>query len=310
MRIIPSWRGVDQEARGATLALGNFDGVHLGHQAVLQAAREGASGAGLGDARLAVVTFEPHPRELFRPRDPAFRLTSAEAKARALRALGVELLFDLPFDAEFASMGALGFIHGVLLDGFGARHVACGADFRFGHGRRGDVALLSQEAASRGVGVTVARPRIDATGEVISSSSIRDALRAGDCQRAARLLGRVWEIEGEVLAGHRLGRTLGYPTANLALGRSLVPRLGVYAVRVAVADRVYGGVASLGLRPTVNPLPEPLLEAHLFEFEGDLYGQRIRVGLVEHLRNEARFDGLEALVEAMHADAAQARSLL
>lgn len=312
MRIFRQLTGLPPDARGAAVALGNFDGVHRGHAVVIAAAAEAAHGRGIP---LAALTFEPHPREVFRPADPPFRLTVAEAKAEALEALGVELLYQLPFDLEFSRMPAEAFIDAVLAAGLGARHLACGPDFHFGHKRTGNPALLATLGPAHGMGVSIVPEAAAPDGLAWSSTGVRDALKAGDCARARAILGRPWEIRGEVVRGAALGRTLGFPTANIPLGRHLVPRLGIYAVEagLAGADEELAwrpGVASLGLRPTVNPLPAPLLEVHLFDFAGELYSRLLRVRLHAFLRDEARFEGLDALVAQMQRDAAEARALL
>ncbi|WP_439594514.1 bifunctional riboflavin kinase/FAD synthetase [Falsiroseomonas sp.] len=303
--ILADWHAVPQAARGATVALGNFDGVHLGHAAVLRAAH-----AARPDLPLAALTFEPHPREHFRPEDPPFRLTLLPAKAQALGAQGVRTVFALPFDARLAAMPAEAFVDQVLHQAVGAKHLACGADFAFGHRRGGDVHLLASLAEARGIGLTVVPPVVDEGGP-ISSTRIRRALQDGYPDRAAAELGRDWEVRGEVFHGDKLGRELGWPTANILLGRQLEPARGVYAVRVALADgRVVPGVANVGRRPTLGGDPVTRLETHLFDFSGDLYGQEIGVRLVRYLRPDAAFDGLEALKTAIAADAAEARRVL
>ena len=312
MRIFHAFSGLPPDARGAAVALGNFDGVHRGHAAVIAAAAEAAHGRGIP---LAALTFEPHPREVFRPSDPPFRLTLAEAKAEALAALGVELLYELRFDLAFSRMPAEAFIDTVLAEGLGARHLACGPDFHFGHKRTGTAALLATLGPAHGMGVSIVPEAAAPDGLTWSSTAVRDALKAGDCARAAAILGRAWEIRGRVVRGSALGRTLGFPTANIPLGRHLAPRFGIYAVEAGLVDAAgqvawHPGVASLGLRPTVNPLPEPLLEVHLFDLAADLYGAAMRVRLHAFLRDEARFETLEALVAQMHQDATQARALL
>ena len=305
MRILSDWRDLPGEARGASVALGNFDGVHRGHAAVIAAAR-----AARPDAKLAVLTFEPHPREIFRPDDPPFRLTLSAERADALAALGVDLLYELPFSDAFSQMSAEAFVAAVLHHGIGARHLAAGRDFAFGHRKGGDAAFLSAHAAALGIGVTLVPPVTDAEGP-LSSSRIRRALTEGYPERAADELGRPWAIRGVVAHGDARGRTIGFPTANIALGRHLEPARGVYAVSVRLADgRVRGGAANIGRRPTVNAGPESRLEAHLFDFDGDLYGQELTVGLISYLRAEIRFPGLEALRAQIAADAAQARAVL
>jgi riboflavin kinase/FMN adenylyltransferase len=303
--IIQDWHAVPAAARGATLALGNFDGVHRGHLAVLRAAH-----AARPDLPLAALTFEPHPREHFRPEDPPFRLTLLPAKARALAEHGVATVFALPFDARLAAMPAEAFVEQVLHDSLGAKHLACGADFAFGHRRGGDVTFLARQAEARGIGLTVVPPVVDEGGP-ISSTRIRRALQDGYPDRAAAELGRDWEVRGVVFHGDKLGRELGWPTANILLGRHLEPARGVYAVRVALADgRVVDGVANVGRRPTLGGDPVTRLETHIFDFSGDLYDQEIGVRLVRFLRPDATFTGLEALKAAIAADAAEARRVL
>jgi riboflavin kinase/FMN adenylyltransferase len=303
--VVTTWRHIPKEARGASVALGNFDGVHLGHRAVLRAAH-----AARPDLPLAALTFEPHPREHFRPDDPPFRLTLPQAKVAALHAAGAALVFVLPFDDAFAAMSAEAFVEEVLHRGLGARHLACGPDFAFGHRRGGDVAFLTQAAEQRGIGLSVVPPLLH-EGEAISSSAIRRLLQDGYPERAAAKLGRPWEIRGTVVHGDKLGRVLGWPTANIWLGRHLEPARGVYAVTVALPDgREAKGVANVGRRPTLGGDPATRLETHVFDFAGDLYGQEIGVRLVRFLRPDAKFDGLEALKAAIAEDARQARAIL
>ncbi len=305
MTIIADWHGVPAAARGATVALGNFDGVHLGHAAVLRAAH-----AARPDLPLAALTFEPHPREHFRPDDPPFRLTGLPAKAEALSALGARTVFAIPFGATLAAMSAEAFVEEVLHQGIGARHLACGADFAFGHRRGGDVTFLAREAEKRGIGLTVVPAVADAAGP-ISSTRIRRVLQDGYPELAAAMLGRDWELRGEVFHGDKLGRELGWPTANILLGRQLEPARGVYAVTVRLADgRVVPGVANVGRRPTLGGDPVTRLEVHLFDFAGDLYGQEIGVRIRAFLRADAKFDGLQALKDAIAADALNARRVL
>ncbi len=307
--IVSDWRDVPAALRGATVALGNFDGVHLGHAAVLRAAHSARP-----DLPLAALTFEPHPREHFRPEDPPFRLTLLPTKAAALGALGVAIVYALPFDPALAGMPAEAFVeevlHGVSGGGIGARHLACGSDFAFGHRRGGDVGFLTAEAERRGIGLSIAQPVTDEDGPV-SSTRIRRVLQDGYPERAARQLGRDWEVRGEVFHGDRLGRELGWPTANILLGRHLEPARGVYAVSVVLADgAVVPGVANVGRRPTLGGDPVTRLEVHLFDWSGDLYGQEIGVRLHAFLRPDARFEGLDELKAAIAADAAEARRVL
>ncbi|MBX9595995.1 MAG: bifunctional riboflavin kinase/FAD synthetase [Roseomonas sp.] len=305
MTIIADWHGVPPAARGATVALGNFDGVHLGHAAVLRAAHGARP-----ELPLAALSFEPHPREHFRPDDPPFRLTVLAAKAEALAALGVQTVFAIPFGDRLAAMTAETFVEEVLHQGIGARHLACGADFAFGHRRGGDVAFLAREAEKRGIGLTVVPAVADAAGP-ISSTRIRRVLQDGYPDLAAAMLGRDWELRGEVFHGDKLGRELGWPTANILLGRQLEPARGVYAVTVRLADgRLVPGVANVGRRPTLGGDPVTRLEVHLFDFAGDLYGQEIGVRIRAFLRADAKFDGLQALKDAIAADALNARRVL
>ncbi|WP_431282373.1 bifunctional riboflavin kinase/FAD synthetase [Humitalea sp. 24SJ18S-53] len=303
--VIEGWRDVPPALRGATIAMGNFDGVHIGHLSVLRTAH-----AARPDLPLAAVTFEPHPREHFRPDDQPFRLTLLPAKAAALGAAGATAVFAIPFDADLAAMEAEAFVDQVLHRGIGARHLTCGADFAFGHRRGGDVALLERLAEARGIGVSIA-PFVTDAGGPISSSRIRRFLQDAYPERATLALGRPWEVRGEVVHGDKLGRVLGWPTANLWFGRHLEPARGVYAVTVVLPDgREVPGVANVGRRPTLGGDPQTRLEVHLFDFAGDLYGQEIGVRLVAFLRPDAKFDGLETLKIAIAQDAAAARAVL
>ena len=303
--IIEGWRQIPPAARGATIALGNLDGVHRGHAAVLRAAH-----AARPDLPLAALTFEPHPREHFRPDDPPFRLTLLPAKAAALAAAGAGFVFALPFDDAFAAMTAEAFVEDVLHKGLGARHLACGPDFAFGHRRGGDVAFLAREAERRGMGLTVVPP-LHHNGEPISSTGIRRLLQDGYPERAAEKLGRPWELRGTVVHGDKLGRVLGWPTANIWLGRHLEPARGVYAVTVALPDGSEAkGVANVGRRPTLGGDPETRLETFIFDFAGDLYGQEIGVRLVRFLRPDAKFAGLDELKVAIAQDVEDAKAAL
>ena len=305
MQVFRAWRALPATARGGAVALGNFDGVHLGHAHVLRTAH-----AARPDAPRAVLTFEPHPRELFRPDDPPFRLTLSGERAAALAALGVELLYEMPFDSGFSEMTAEHFVTDVLHHGIGARHLVCGPDFAFGHRRGGSLGFLAARAEALGIGLTVATPFGDASGP-ISSSLIRRALQDGYPERAAALLGRSWAIVGTVQHGDARGRSIGFPTANIPLGRHLEPARGVYAVTVRLPDgAVRPGVANIGRRPTVSSGTESRLEANLFDFEGDLYGAELAVALHVLLRAERRFAGLDALRAQIALDADAARRLL
>ena len=299
------WRGLPEAARGGTVALGNFDGVHLGHAAVLAAAHQARP-----DLPLAALTFEPHPREHFRPDDPPFRLTLLPAKAAALMAVGARHVHALPFDAALASMAAEDFVEEVLHRGLGAKHLACGPDFAFGHRRGGDIEFLRVAAERRGIGLSIVPHVADAEGHV-SSTRIRRLLQDGYPERAAALLGRAFSILGPVTHGDARGRTIGFPTANIPLGRHLEPARGVYAVRATLADgRTVPGVANLGRRPTLGGDPVSRLEAHLFDFSGDLYGQEASVALHHFLREERKFADFAALKAQIVEDAAAARRML
>jgi riboflavin kinase/FMN adenylyltransferase len=305
MELVRDWRDLPEALRGAAVALGNFDGVHLGHAHVLRAAH-GARPS----AKLAVLTFEPHPRELFRPEDPAFRLTLSAERAEALAALGVQIVYEMPFDRSFSLLSAEAFVDEVLHRGVGAAHLACGPDFAFGHRRGGDAGFLTARAEALGIGLTVVPPLADAQGP-ISSTRIRRLLQDGYPERAAVELGRPWAVRGPVTHGEKRGRTIGFPTANVPLGRHLEPARGVYAVRARLPDgTMVPGVANIGRRPTVNEGTESRLEAHLFDFEGDLYGQEVAVGLYAFLRAERKFASFDELRAQIVADAEQARALL
>jgi len=305
MRRLTDWTGLSQAERGASIAMGNFDGVHIGHQAVLAQARQPS-------APLGVLTFEPHPREYFAPDAPAFRLMNAESRAHRLEKLGVDLLYELPFDSRLAGMEAEDFAREVLAEGLGVAHVTVGADFCFGKGRRGTVALLKEYGTRFGFGVTIAE-LVGMDGQEISSTAIRVALSEGRPRDAARMMGHWHRIDGEVIHGEKRGRELGYPTANMGVEGLHLPRLGVYAVKVDVLEGPqagsYGGAASLGVRPMFG-VNAPNLESFLFDFSGDLYGKHLSVAFVDYLRPEMKFDGLPALMDQMAADCAQARTIL
>ncbi len=304
MQIFRTWHDLPLAARGATVALGNFDGVHLGHARVLRAAH-----AARPEAPLGVLTFEPHPREHFRPEDPPFRLTLSAERARLLAELGVQVIYELTFDTAFSLISAESFVADILHAGLEVRHLVCGPDFAFGHRRGGDVPFLARHSERLGIGLTVVSPVADDAGP-ISSSRIRRALQDGYPERASALLGRPWTITGTVEAGDRRGRTLGFPTANIRLGRHLEPARGVYVVRVEAQGQVYGGVANIGRRPTVGGDPETRVEANLFDFSGDLYGTELSVALLHFLRPEQRFADLDALRTQIAADSRAARDWL
>ena len=303
MKIYSDWRGLPAAARGGSVAMGNFDGVHIGHAAVLRAAH-----AARPDAPRAVLTFEPHPREFFRPQDPPFRLTLAAERAAALEALGVEFLYQLPFDTEFSHLSAEFFVEEILFKHISAVHLSCGADFAFGHRRGGDVEFLAARAEALGMGLSIVPPVADAQGPV-SSTRIRRLLQDGYPERAAALLGRPCSIRGEVVHGDARGRTIGFPTANIALGRHLEPQRGVYAVTAKIGAKLMKGVANIGSRPTVGGT-EPRLEVHFFDFDSDLYGQELSVQLRHFIREEQKFASFDLLTAQIGRDAAHARRLL
>jgi riboflavin kinase/FMN adenylyltransferase len=292
---------------GSVVAVGAFDGVHRGHQELLA---EVCRRAREMEAMPAVVSFEPLPRAFF-SRRPLPRLGSVRDKLVGLQRAGIVRVLMLRFNTALTNMSAEDFVRRVLVARMGAREVWVGGDFRFGHKRAGDFALLERMGRELGF-AACAMPPVKVDGERVSSSRIREALARGDFFAAQVLLGRPFTIAGRVAEGHRLGAELGYPTANVHLGRRIAPIEGVFAVRVRVdgENLAYPGVASLGVRPTVNEVPEPLLEAHLFDIERDLYGRRIQVTFVARLRAERKFDDVDALVAQMHDDAAQARRVL
>ncbi len=309
MRTISFWNGLKNDDRGAAVAIGNFDGVHLGHQHVIDIARAEAQRRSVP---LGIVTFEPHPREFFAPTAPAFRLMNAETRAHRFAKLGVKRLYELPFDAILSSLSAEDFARDVLCAGLGLSHVVVGADFHFGKGRSGDVETLKSFGKSMGFGVTVA-DLLHVDGLEISSTAIRNALAEGRPRDAAAMLGHWHRIDGEVFGGDQRGRELGYPTANMSINRLHAPRFGIYAVKVDVLTGAhagsYDGAASVGIRPMFGE-NAPNLETFLFDFDGDLYGEHLSVAFIDYLRPEEKFDSLEALVQQMDQDCARARTIL
>lgn len=300
MTVIAHYKDVPESARGFSVALGNFDGVHAGHRAVI----EGAEAAG---APLGVATFEPPPRQFFRPDDPPFRIYRPARRNARLADLGAKAVYELPFNADMAAMTDEDFARDVLKDGIGASHVTVGFDFRFGRGRMGDAGRLASLGRALGFGVTVIE-KIEALGAKASSTAIREALIAGEPEKAAEILGHDWVVDGVVEHGEKRGRTLGFPTANLHLGELIHPRHGVYAVRVRLAneDVWRGGVANFGRTPTTG-IRDPLLETFIFDFDQDIYGQPIDVALVRYLRPELKFDSLDDMVVRMHEDVEAAK---
>ena len=310
MRLIEQIAGLPERARGATIALGNFDGIHRGHQAVIGEARRMAGAHGTASA---VMTFDPHPRRFFDPGGQLFELTPAAAKKRHLAEMGVEIMYLLRFDAALAATPAEKFVSDILVAGVGAAHLVVGYDFVFGRGRQGNVALLQEMAAGEGFGLTVVPPIHGDDGQPYSSTRIRNHLREGRPREAAVSLGRLWEIEGAVLAGDRRGRQIGFPTANVDPGEYVMPKLGVYAVWVGLVEGEATdwrrGVVNVGRRPTFQG-EGITVEAHIFDFADDIYGRIVRVAFVEFLRPEMKFDGIAAIREQIEKDCAAANAVL
>jgi riboflavin kinase / FMN adenylyltransferase len=292
--------------RGAVIALGNFDGFHLGHQAVAGEAVRWARAEG----RPAIIaTFDPHPVRYFKPDAAPFRLTTLDQREELFTAAGADAMLVFGFDPEMAGTSAEDFVRELLVARLGAAAVVTGEDFTFGKARRGNLEVLNRLGAECGLAARAVGP-VTAEGEVVSSSRIRDALVAGDPQAAARLLTRPFAIRGTVQHGDKVGRTINFPTANLDLGTYLRPRYGIYAVTGHLpGGRIVKGAANIGIRPTFDP-PKELLEPHFFDFAEDLYGQEIEVAFHHFLRGEAKFDSLDALVAQMERDCDEARRLL
>ena len=292
--------------RGGIAALGNFDGFHLGHQAVAGEAIAQAKAAG---KPAIIATFDPHPVRYFAPDTPPFRLTTLDQRQRLFEAAGADAMLVFEFDGELANTAAEDFIAKLLVERLGLSGVVTGEDFTFGKGRGGNIGLLKERGTALGLSHTAVGPVTDADG-VISSSRIREALQAGDCATANRLLTRPFTIEGHVQHGDKNGRLLGYPTANIDIGNYLRPLYGVYAVTGTLADcRVLKGAANIGIRPQFTP-PKLLLEPHFFDFAEEIYDQKLEVAFHAFLRGEAKFDSLDALTDQIEADCAKARDLL
>ncbi|MGH6967005.1 MAG: bifunctional riboflavin kinase/FAD synthetase [Phenylobacterium sp.] len=308
LRVIRGWKDLQAGDRGAALAMGSFDGVHRGHQRVIALA---AKAAGELAAPLGVITFDPHPRVYFRPDEPAFRLMKPDQQARALEALGVDILYVLPLDPELANMTDREFAARVLHEGLGARHVAVGFDNSFGKDRTGSPETMRAYGQEMGFGVSVAEPLADGEGAKFSSTAVREALRDGRPEDARAILGRAFAIEGAVQRGRQLGRKLGFPTANVPLADYVTPRFGVYVTRTRLPDgREIPGVANIGVNPTVDGVTIPLLEVWLFDFDEDIYDQVIETDLVAFLRPEEKFESLDAMTAQVMRDARAARDLL
>lgn len=304
MAVYADYRGLPDSAKGASIALGNFDGLHIGHRAVMDAARSAGHGS------FSVTTFEPPPRAYFRPGDPPFRILRPERRNAAILAAGAANVFELPFNGEMAAMTDEGFVRQVLVDGLGISHVSVGFDFRFGRGRMGHAQRLASLGRALGFGVTIVE-EVEGQGAKASSTAIRQALMAGEPERAAEMLGGPWIADGVVESGERNGRKLGFPTANFQLGELIHPKHGVYAVRARIEGEAdwRPGVANFGRTPTTG-LRDPLLETQIFDFGGDIYGARLEVQLIAFLRPELKFESLDLMVEQMHRDADEARRIL
>lgn len=305
---IPRSAALPASLRGGVVAIGNFDGVHRGHQAVLQCALAEAARRA---APALVLTFEPHPRAVFRPDVPLFRITTAPVRARILGALGFGAVVEQPFERAFAGQDAETFVARILAGDLGIAHAVTGFDFHFGKDRQGNPDFLTAAGKRHGFGVSLVQAFRDEGAQVVSSSRIRALLAEGEVAQAAGLLGYRYTVEAEIAHGKKLGRTLGFPTANMALPEGTELRHGIYAVRLRRADgSLHDGVASFGRRPTVTDNGAPLLETFLFDFSGDLYGETCQVSFFAFLRGEEKFDGLDPLVAQMRRDEAEARAVL
>lgn len=309
MHIYSTYKDLPKNAKNAAVAMGNFDGVHLGHQSVIALAKAAAV---THDCPLGLVTFEPHPRQYFAPTAPAFRLMNAETKAHRLEKLGIDQLYQINFGKELSSLSAENFVKEVLHEGIGVKHVVVGADFHFGKGREGNVDTLKKLGERYNFDVTIAPLVSDEKGDY-SSSAIRTALTEGLPKDAARILGHWHRIDGIVEQGDQRGRELGFPTANISLDDLHLPKFGVYAVLIDVLEGEhkgsYKGAASLGIRPTFG-INKPNLETFIFDFSGNLYDAPVSVALVDYIRPEEKYDTLEALIEQMHNDCDKAKLIL
>ena len=310
MRIFRHFDTLLDDARGAAVAIGNFDGVHPGHRAVINEAGLIARDEGVP---WAVLTFEPHPRQLFTPNQPPFRLTPLRAKAQQIEAMGADLLIVQRFNKAFSEIEAEDFIRDALVRGLGAHHVVSGYDFVFGHNRGGHCDLLLALGEKEGFGFTAVSALSDDTGEVYSSTRIRDRLKDADPLGAAKILGRPFELSGRVVHGDNRGRDLGFPTANIQMGRHIRPANGIYAAQALVEgeedQQWHDGAANIGVRPTFDG-DGILLEVFLLDFDADLYGKRLRVRLIDYLREEKKFDGLDPLKAQIALDVEQTRKIL
>jgi riboflavin kinase/FMN adenylyltransferase len=305
MHVIQSHKHVPQEYRGASVAIGNFDGVHRGHRALI---REAKAEARAKRVPSAVMVFEPHPREFFQPNEVQFRLTTLKRKLAIFEKLGLDLVFVEPFDAELAALPAEAFIERVLVAGLGATHVVIGYDFYFGHKRGGNPELMVRAGEELGFGVTV-MPPIAEDGEAFSSSAVRLHLAQGDVKGVTHMLGEPWRVSGKVIGGAKRGTGMGFPTANLPMPKGTTLGHGIYAVRAHLDGMAYDAAAYLGTRPTFDD-GQPVLEVFLFDFNGDIYGREIEIEFVDFIRGDRRFRSVEELVTQMEADIAQAKAVL
>ncbi len=304
MKAFESYKNLPDGVKGNVVAIGNFDGVHHGHKALLQKTKTIAQEF---NCQTIVVTFDPHPRQLFKPNDPPFRLTNKEIKAQDLFNHGVDHVISIPFDKAFSQKTAETFINDILVDGLAARHIVVGDDFIFGYQRGGSIETLKTDGR---FGVTALAQVTTDNHAIYGSSLIRHALKLGDLATARDHLGRYWTTQAIVIHGNKRGREIGYPTANMQLGDFIHPAYGVYAVRAKTQDSVWiNGVANFGIRPMFE-VPEPLLEVHLFDFDSDLYEQTLTVEWISYLRGEMKFDSLTALIQQMNGDSARAKDIL
>lgn len=310
MEVVRSFDALPANLRGAVFAVGNFDGLHHGHRAVIDQAKEVAREM---DAPCGIITFEPHPRHYFSPNGPPFRLTPFSRKQTILKSWGLDCMVAVPFDAALAATTAESFVEDGLVAGLGVGHLVVGHDFAFGHKRRGNIAFLKEQATVFGFGVSIVAAHLAESGALYSSRAIRELLQSGRPRDAAESLGRWWAVDGIVKHGDARGRDLGFPTANLDLGDHLHPSLGIYAVRAGLVEATgttwHAAAANLGVRPTFDGR-EVLLEVHLLEFSGDLYDKTLDVSFIEYLRPEERFADVESLIVQMRADCAKARDIL
>lgn len=305
MKVFSGFEKTPNDIKGAVIAMGAFDGLHIGHKTLLEIAHKTAPNAPLG-----LLLFDPPPKLFFAKDHHGMRIATQRVTERLAAKSGVEVVFTLNFDAELAAMPATDFVQNVVIDGLCPKHIVVGHDFRYGKGRTGDALALKQKCEENGIGVTIVEPVNDNSGERISSSRIKAALKLGDIALANKLLGHPWTLEGIVEHGQKLGRQLGFPTANLKLYDQVEPLYGIYAVRVDLGDKVLRmGVANFGRTPTTG-IRDPLFEVHILDFDGDIYDRNIFVEVIEFLREEENYPGLDELVAQIKIDAANARRIL